>query len=152
MDSILGIVADQPFWLWAGLAAALLAIEIASGSGWLLWASASAGVTAVVVALLEPNAPTAVLVFAGLTMVSTLLAKRYLPRPADAPGGDINDNISRLVGHRGSAVQAFQGRAGRVFIDGKEWAAELDDGETLEAGARVEVTGIHGARLSVRRA
>jgi len=152
MESILGIVADQPFWIWAGLAAALLAAEVATGSGWLLWATASAAATAVIVALLEPNSPTAVLVFAGLTMVSTLLARRYLPRPADAPGGDINDNVARLVGHSGSAVQAFERRAGRVFIDGKEWPAELDDGDTLEAGARVEVTGVQGARLLVRRA
>src|SRR5687767_4916064 len=104
MDSILGLVADQPFWLWAGLTAALLAAEVATGSGWLLWATASAAVTAVVVALLDPSLPTAVLVFAVLTMASTLLARRYLPRPADAPGGDINDNVARLVGHRGSAV------------------------------------------------
>lgn len=152
MESILGIVADQPFWIWAGLAAALLAAEVATGSGWLLWATASAAATAVIVALLEPNSPTAVLVFAGLTMVSTLLARRYLPRPADAPGGDINDNVARLVGHSGSAVQVFERRAGRVFIDGKEWPAELDDGDTLEAGARVEVTGVQGARLLVRRA
>lgn len=152
MDTILGIVADQPFWLWAGLAAALLAAEVATGSGWLLWASASAAATAVVVALLESNTPTAVLVFAALTMVSTLLARRYLPRPADAPGGDINDNVARLMGHRGSAVEAFQHRAGRVFIDGKEWAAELDDGEALEAGASVEVVGVQGACLRVRRA
>ena len=152
MDTILGIVADQPFWIWAGLAAALLAAEVATGSGWLLWATASAGVTAVVVALLDPSAPTAVLVFAGLTMVSTLLARRYLPRPADAPGGDINDNVARLMGHRGSAVGAFQHRAGRVFIDGKEWAAELDDGEVLEAGASVEVVGVQGGCLKVRRA
>lgn len=152
MDSILGIVADQPFWIWAGLAAALLAAEIATGSGWLLWATASAGVTAVIVALLAPNTPTAVVVFAALTIASTLLARRYLPRAADAPGGDINDNVSRLLGHSGSAVQAFKGRAGRVFVDGKEWAAELSDGEGLEAGARVEVVGVDGARLMVRRA
>jgi inner membrane protein len=152
MDSILGIVADQPFWLWAGLAAALLATEVATGSGWLLWAAASAAATAVVVALVDPSYPTATLVFAGLTIASTLLARRYLPRPADAPGGDINDNVARLVGHRGSAVGAFERRAGRVFIDGKEWAAELDDGDALEAGASVEVVGVQGARLKVRRA
>ena len=152
MDTILGIVADQPFWIWAGLAAALLAAEIATGSGWLLWATASAAVTAVVVALLAPSHPTAILVFAGLTMASTLLARRYLPRPADAPGGDINDNLARLMGHRGSAVSAFERRAGRVFIDGKEWAAELDDGEVLEAGESVEVVGVQGACLKVRKA
>jgi membrane protein implicated in regulation of membrane protease activity len=152
MDTIAGIYAAEPFWVWAGLAAALLAIEVMTGSGWLLWASASAAATAAVVGLLAPAVPTALLVFAVLTMVSTLLARRYLPRYATAPDGDINDNVGRLVGHKGSAVKAFAGRVGRVFIDGKEWAAELDDGEALEAGASVEVVGVDGARLKVRRA
>jgi len=152
MDTIADLYAAQPFWVWAGLAAALLAIEVMTGSGWLLWASASAAATGAVVGLLAPSVPTALLVFALLTMVSTLLARRYLPRQATAPDGDINDNVARLVGHRGSAVKAFKARAGRVFIDGKEWAAELDEGEALEAGASVEVTGVDGARLKVRRA
>ena len=152
MDMIAGIYAAQPFWVWAGLAAALLAIEVVTGSGWLLWASASAAATAAVVGVLAPSVPTALLVFALLTMVSTLLAHRYLPRHATAPSGDINDNVARLVGHKGSAVKAFKGRAGRVFIDGKEWAAEADEGETLEGGASVEVVGVDGSRLKVRRA
>ena len=144
--------AAQPFWVWAALAAGLLAIEVVTGSGWLLWAAASAAVTGVIAALLDPTVPWALLTFALLTIVSTLLARRYLPRSVPASGGDINDNIGRLVGHHGSAVKAFHRRSGRVFIDGKEWAAELDDGEALEAGAEVEVTGVHGARLKVRRA
>jgi membrane protein implicated in regulation of membrane protease activity len=91
-------------------------------------------------------------VFAGLTIVSTLVARRFLPRVRVHDGSDINDNVGRLVGHHGSAVGAFAGRAGRVFIDGKEWAAELDEGEGLEAGAAIKVTGVDGARLRVRRA
>ena len=95
----------------------------------------------------------AVLVFALLTIVSTLLARRYLPRSLfHHTGRDINDNVERLVGHEGRAVAAFKNRAGRVFIDGKEWAAELTDGEALEAGARVQVTGVAGAHLRVRGA
>jgi membrane protein implicated in regulation of membrane protease activity len=48
-------------------------------------------------------------------------------------------------------VSAFQGGDGRVLIDGKEWAAELDGGETLAAGAEVEVTGLSGgSRLRVK--
>lgn len=152
MDTIAGLYAAQPFWVWAGLAAAILAAEVVTGSGWLLWASASAAVTAAVVGVLDPSVPTALLVFALLTMVSTLLARRYLPRQATAPGGDINDNVARLIGHRGTAIGAFAGGSGRVFIDGKEWAAELDGGEVLKPGADVEVTGVDGARLRVRRA
>jgi membrane protein implicated in regulation of membrane protease activity len=142
----------QPFWVWAGLAAALLAVEVVTGTGWLLWASASAALTGVAVALAGPPLPAALLFYAALTIASTLLARRYLPRslPAHA-AGDINDNIARLVGHRGSAAQAFARGAGRVFIDGKEWPAELDEGDTLEAGAEVQVTRVDGTRLKVRR-
>jgi membrane protein implicated in regulation of membrane protease activity len=152
MDTIVDLYAAQPFWFWAALAAALLAIEVLTGSGWLLWASASAGVTAVVTGFIDVSFPSALLVFALLTLFSSLLARRYLPKPLTPEGADINDNIGRLVGHRGAVVQAFAGRSGRVFIDGKEWAAELDDGEALEAGAAVEVTGVAGGRLRVRRA
>lgn len=152
MDTIAGIYAAQPFWAWAALAAALLGIEVLTGSGWLLWASASAAVTAVVVALTSLTTPEALLVFAALTLVSTLAAHRYLPRATGDKHSDINDNIARLVGHRGAAVKAFAGRVGRVSIDGKEWAAELVEDEALEAGASIEVIGVDGARLRVRRA
>lgn len=152
MDTIAGLYDAQPFWWWAGLAALILGVEVLTGSGWLLWASASAGVTAVVVALAGTDVPTTLLVFAALTMVSTLAARRYLPRQGVAPGDDINDNVARLVGHEGAVVGAFARGAGRVSIDGKEWAALLDEGEALEAGASVRVTGVDGARLKVRRA
>jgi hypothetical protein len=108
---------------------------------------------AVLAVFADLGLPQAVLAFAVLTIASTVLARRYLPRSLlHHPVGDINDNVGRLVGHQGRAVGAFHGRAGRVFIDGKEWAAELDEGEGLEAGSRVEVTGVAGAHLKVRGA
>lgn len=152
MENLGDIYAAQPFWLWVALGAGLLAIEIMTGSGWLLWAAASAGAVAIATALGDMSLTTAILVFSVLTIASTLLARRYLPRSAPAHGGDINDNVERLVGRRGAAVHAFKGRAGRVFIDGKEWPAESQDGERLEAGASVEVVGVSGVSLTVRRA
>ena len=152
MDQLTLLYWAQPFWVWAGLAAALLAIEVLTGSGWLLWASASAAVTGAVAALAGTGLPATLAVFAALTMISTLAARRYLPRSVPAHGGDINDNIARLVGHRGLTVGAFAGGAGRVSIDGKEWAARLDEGDDLDVGANVEVTGVDGAHLRVRRA
>src|SRR5204863_7993662 len=88
----------QPFWLWAALAAALLTIEIITGSGWMLWAAASAGVTAIAVNWL--SFPMALLLFALLTMASTLAARRYFPRSAVAHGHHLHDHGARLVGHR----------------------------------------------------
>lgn len=152
MDALASLYTAQPFWLWVALAAALLAIEILTGSGWLLWASGAAAATAAATALLELTLPGALLTFAILTIVSTLLARRYLPKSIAPQTGDINDNVARLVGHRGAAVTAFSGRIGRVFIDGKEWAAELDGADSLQAGASVQVIGVNGARLVVRPA
>jgi membrane protein implicated in regulation of membrane protease activity len=148
MDAILGIYESQPFWTWVGLAAALLTIEIVTGTGWLLWAAAAAGVTALFTSFLA--FPGELLVFALATMASTLLARRYFPRSEAAGGPDINDAVGRLVGRQGAAVAAFKRGEGRVFIDGKEWAAELEEGQTLDAGAPVQVIGVDGARLRVR--
>ena len=149
MERLLDLYLAHPFWVWAALGAALLAVEILSGSGWLLWAAAAAAVVGFAT-LFGISLPAALLLYAALTIVSTLAARRYLPRSVNGSGADINDNIGRLVGHRGEAVAAFENRSGRVFIDGKEWAAELDEGDRLKAGARVEVVGVSGARLKVR--
>jgi hypothetical protein len=152
MDRLQDLFANHPFWGWIALAAGLLAVEAATGSGWLLWPAASAALTALLAAFTPIGAPEAIAVFAGLTLVTTFLGRRYLPRGLRGEGHDINDNVARLMGHEGRVVSAFEGRAGRVFIDGKEWAAELAEGDTLEAGARVEVVGVQGARLRVRGA
>jgi len=152
MPDLADLYLSHAFWIWMGLSAALLALEVSTGSGWLLWPSASAAVVAVLVGFVGVPLPWALLVFAILTIVSSLLARRYLPRSLTTHAHDINDNVGRLVGHHGVAVAAFAGRAGRVFIDGKEWAAELDEGEGLAAGSRVEVVGVTGAHLRVRSA
>ena len=60
-------------------------------------------------------------------------------RPADGEG-DINDPARRLVGQQGEAAAPFKAGLGRVFVDGKEWAAELDGGGDLAAKTKVEVT------------
>ena len=151
MEPIISLYSAQPFWLWVALAAALLAVEVVTGSGWLLWTSAAAAATAIATGVFDLSFATELLTFAILTIASTLLARRYLPRSVAAQSGDINDNIARLVGHRGSAVAGFADGSGRVFIDGKEWAAELDEPGALEAGASVQVVGVEGARLRVRR-
>lgn len=139
-------------WIWAAIGAGLLALEVLSGSGWLLWPAASAGVVAVAEGFAPLSAPAAVLLFALLTIVSTITARRWFARKRTTHADDVNDNIARLMGCEARVVAAFEGGAGRVFVDGKEWAAELEAGETADAGARVTVTGVAGARLRVRAA
>nr|WP_215906612.1 NfeD family protein [Phenylobacterium glaciei] len=143
----------NPFWVWAAVAALILATEVATGSGWLLWPAASAAAVAIAAQLFpQLGWVGAVVLCAGLTIVTTLLARRFWPPHQPGDAHDINDNTARLVGHHGKAVADFRDRSGRVFIDGKEWAAELDEDAVLAHGAPVEVTGVSGTRLRVRPA
>jgi membrane protein implicated in regulation of membrane protease activity len=150
MPSIAELYATHPFWVWLALGVVLLAAEAATGSGWLLWPAASAGVVAVVSLLgLHLGAPVEVGLFGVLTVVSTFLARRYLVRaPSDHP--DINDQRLRLVGKTGTAVSAFSHGRGRAFVENAEWQVELEGGGALDSGAQVVVTGVNGPRLTVK--
>ncbi|CAN5122952.1 NfeD family protein [soil metagenome] len=145
MQPVLDLYLAHPFWIWVGIAAALLALEITTGTGWLLWPSASAAVIALAnLAGLHLGMAGDVIAFAVLTIASTLITRRLAPKHSD--DGNINDRSTNLVGKTGHAVDG-----GRVLVDGAEWQAEVDGGATLTSGAKVEVTGVlGGAKLAVR--
>ena len=62
------------------LAAAFLAVEMATGTGYLLWPAASAAVVGVVAVFATLGAPIDILIFAGLTIASTLALLILLKR------------------------------------------------------------------------
>lgn len=154
MNALEIFVSAHPLWAWLAIAAVLLAVELATGPGWLLWPAGSAAVAGVASGVWPHlGATLEIVLFAALTIVSTYLGRRFT-RPRASGGLDINDPHARLIGHRGQTVTPFAaGGGGRVFVDGKEWPAEVEGGGALAPGAKVEVTAIlGGARLRVRAA
>jgi inner membrane protein len=140
----------HPFWLWIALGGVFLIGELMSGSGWLLWPAGAAGATAVATIVWPIGPGYQIVLFVVVAVLATYVGRRFLP-PADHGKGDINDPARRLVGQEGEAAAAFKEGLGRVFIDGKEWAAELEGGGELAAKTKVEVTEIlGGARLKVK--
>ncbi|HEY2179057.1 MAG TPA: NfeD family protein [Caulobacteraceae bacterium] len=150
MNSLPDLIAGHPFWAWMALGAIFLAIEVMSGSGWLLWPAGSAALVAVVQLVWPMSAPLAIALFAVATIASTYVGRRFI-RGAHPAASDVNNPLTRLVGHRGETATAFEGGAGRVFVDGKEWSAELEEAGPLPVGAKVEVVAVvGGARLRVK--
>lgn len=143
-----------PFWTWLAVGALLLAMETATGSGYLLWPAASAGVVALLTLAVHLGLPLEAVLFAVLTIGTTILARIYWPPRPKHHGHDLNDRGARLVGRWGETVGIFAAGQGRVFVDGAEWTAELDSDEIgPPPGARVEVVEvIGGGRLKVRPA
>jgi len=151
MEMIANLYASQPFWIWMAIGAVLLAIEAGTGTGWLLWAAASAGIVGLAALTGMTSLPVEIALFAGLTLASTLTSKR-LTRALQGGNEDINDQTQRMVGKIGHAAAPFVEGRGRAFVDGAEWLADLDGGGELAQGARVVVTGVAGARLLVKGA
>ncbi|MBN9318468.1 MAG: hypothetical protein BGN86_03015 [Caulobacterales bacterium 68-7] len=140
---------NHPALAWLAVAAVLLAIEVATGTGWLLWASGSAGAVSLATLAFSFGLSWQMVLFAVLAVVTSLLGRRFLPRHS-READDINDNTGRIVGRQARVVIAFEHGRGRVSIDGKEWAAGVVSGEDPSVGDLVEVTGASGAELSVR--
>jgi membrane protein implicated in regulation of membrane protease activity len=154
MQGIADFVVGHAFWGWAALAAILLAGEVATSTGYLLWPAASAGLVAVLQLAVRPGVVVDLLVFAVLTIVATILARRFLPQNLRQPGPDINDRARGLIGRSGQAVGVFTEGRGRVFVDGVEWIAETDASAQPPApGASVRVVDVlGGGRLKVTAA
>jgi hypothetical protein len=154
MDALAVFYSMHPFWTWLAVGALLLAVEVATGSGYLLWPAASAGVVALLTARLHLGLAIDVVIFAVLTIASTYLGRRYLPPTSHRHGPDINDKATRLVGRFGETVGLFAAGQGRVFVDGAEWTAELAGEQPAPTpGARVEVVEVMGGgRLKVKPA
>ena len=143
-----------PFWTWLAVGALLLALETATGSGYLLWPAASAGVVALLTLAVRLGLPLEAVIFAVLTVATTILARIYWPPRPRQQGHDLNDRGGGLVGRWGETVGIFAAGQGRVFIDGCEWTAELDNQDVgPPPGARVQVVEVvGGGRLKVKPA
>ncbi len=140
---------QNPLALWLVIAAVLLAIEVGTGSGWLLWPTGAAALTGLAASVFHLDTQIQLVVFALLTIATALAGRRFFPRTS-AVGADINDTMTRLVGAQGVTAEDFHNGRGRVFVDGKEWSAKLDNDGALAAGAPVVVVGVGGSRLTVR--
>jgi inner membrane protein len=139
----------HPFWAWIAIGGVFLIGELISGSGWLLWPAGGAAVVAVTSQFVDLGWPMEIVLFVVAAVLFTYLGRRFLP-PAPKDELDVNDTARRLVGREGEVVAAFKAGLGRVFVDGKEWAAELDSGGDLDAKSKVKVLEIlGGARLKV---
>jgi membrane protein implicated in regulation of membrane protease activity len=154
MTALFTVLIDHHLGAWLLLAAVCLAVEIHTGSGWLLWPCAAAGVTALVA--LSPIAGWGVesAAFAGLTLMFTVAGRGWMARRHVVHDGpDLNDQAALLVGSVGEVSTPFENGRGRVFVSGKDWAAELDPAADAPVGASIRVLALaSSSRLKVARA
>lgn len=153
MDSFIDAWTGLGFWRWFAIAALLFAAELTTGTAYLLWLSAAAVMTGIVIALPgEFNFATEILLFAIFAIASTLFGRKFFPPDAIASEQpQLNNPVARHIGAKAQAVGLFVGGEGRVALGDTQWSARTHDGSNPQTGAQLEVVSVDGTMLTVRQ-
>lgn len=138
-------------WVWFGLAALLLIIEILlTNTGFLLWIAIAAAVTGVAQWLIPGlNWYFQYLVFIVIVLLYSVAGKKYLRRASlQPPAGELllNRRAEQYIGRVFSLEQAIVNGRGTVHVDDTFWVVE---GPDLPAGTKVRVVAAKGVILQV---
>lgn len=138
-------------WLvWAILAAIFVVGEIFTAGFFLLWLGVGAAAAALLayLGLVPAYQWGAFTVVSGvLVILSRKFAQKVTKESPEKVGAD------RVIGRTGVVLERIDPEtdSGRVRVDKEEWRAESIGGDAIEEGEKVEVVGISGAHLIVRR-
>ncbi len=167
MTTLMALYEQAPYWAWLGAAGLFVVLALVTGVRSLFWPV----LAAVVIAGLELGGVRLALsaeiaLFLALTVAAYTLPRMLTTRPSsrDSDGEEMTaprvskhemgtvDRTSRLVGRIGRTTSEFSNGVGRVWIEGAEWAAELETGEDgVPPEAPVRVTRVlGGVRLQVQ--
>lgn len=152
MDALISMLSAVGPQHWLVLGLLLLIAEMATGTTYLLWPAVAAFITAVVSYLGFTNWVGDLAIFGVLVIVLTAFGRPLVRRWRHANMGaneKLNDRGRSLVGGHG-VVAAFANGVGSVKVNDTIWRAVSD--EALEAGQNVEIAGVDGTTLKVKRA
>lgn len=146
--------ATMPFWYWWVLAAALLMVEIATGTTYFLWPATAAAVVGLAdLWPLDGHWRAQLLLFAVITVVLTVFATprvKPLLHKGQSDHLTLNERGAQKIGRRAIVDEAFVSGAGRVRFGDTVWAAESEGAVAFDKGAEVEIVRVDGVRLIVK--
>jgi membrane protein implicated in regulation of membrane protease activity len=144
------------FWHWWVLGLVLVVIEMIAPGFFLLWIGLAAGVTGLVLVILDKGMGVGLawemqfLIFGVLAIGSVVAARFYFRRnPIQTDDATLNRRGSQYVGHVFNLDEAIVNGVGKVRVGDGWWRAQ---GPDLPAGERVKVVGVDGNMLKVEKA
>lgn len=174
MQTLYELYVQNPFWVWLAVGAVFVGLDVAIGSGKLIWGGVAAAAVAFMnLSGLRLGSKLELAVFAVVAVGGAVISfMPWKPRPSaatphdnvrgpsarkpgraeptDVPTAD-ERRTARLIGRIGRTTSDFANGVGRVWIDGAEWGADLDGEETIPSDTPVRVISVNGGvRLQVR--
>jgi membrane protein implicated in regulation of membrane protease activity len=150
MDQLVSVFGQVQAWHWLAFGLALLVAELSTGTTYLLWPAVAAWLTGLMMLFFPLGFPAQLTIFAIVTLTTSLTGRQYL-RGRWLQSGDatLNDAASQLIGQVGAVAQPIEQGIGQIRLGDTVWRAASED--ELGLGEAVEVIGVEGATLKVRR-
>lgn len=142
----------EPMWVWGALGLLLLAVEMATGTFYVLWFGVAALLVAVI-SWLFPTISTSLecLIFAILSLGSLAIWKLHYKKTEthSRVGQSQGEEIGRIgvVFETVSATQNGRIRFTQGLMGSREWAAVSNN--TIEVGSEAKVIAVEGNALRV---
>lgn len=138
------------FLEWILVAIICGAIEIFTVGFWFLWLAIAGVIVALLVQFgLLPALEIQLLVFALLTLLLIIFTRPLVVKFVKS--NDKVSNVKALIGQHGITLTSIVPmQFGQVKVNGEIWTAVAE--EELEENTRVEVMGIDGVKLQVKKA
>jgi membrane protein implicated in regulation of membrane protease activity len=134
-------------WFWMILAAILFVLELVSPGIFLMWFGVAAAITGLIVFRYDIGWQWQILSFGGLSLVSALLANKYLTRnPSESERPLLNELAIQLVGQSFELLDPIVNGRGSIKTGDTVWRVE---GPELPRGTRITVVGTDGTLLKV---
>lgn len=139
---------SSAYWVIVAIIAGV--VEIFTVGFWFLWLSLSALLVALGVSLkILPNLESQLLIFALLTLLFIIFTRPLVIKFIKTE--DKASNVSALIGQHGIALSSIKPLTlGQVKVNGEIWTAISD--EEIDPDTRIEVIGIDGVKLKVKKA
>ena len=144
----------EAIWIWGAIGIILLAVEIATGTFYVLWFGVAALCVAIAMGLFpDLSQATQYTMFAVLSLGSLAIWRRYYKRTSiDSRVGQAQgEEIGRvgIVTETCSASQNGKISFTQGLMGSREWAAVSN--ETIEAGSNATVIAVEGNALRVSK-
>ena len=138
------------FLEWILVAIICGAIEIFTAGFWFLWLAIAGVIVALLVQFgLLPALEMQLLVFALFTLLLIIFTRPLVVKFVKS--NDKVSNVKALIGQHGITLTSIVPmQFGQVKVNGEIWTAVAE--EELEENTRVEVMGIDGVKLIVKKA
>jgi inner membrane protein len=148
MESLIDWIASLGHWGWWTLALLLVIVEVFAPSTFFLWLGIAAAIVGGAIYFVpDMDWETQWSIFAVISIVSVVASRFLLQKKLqETDNPTLNKRGSQYIGRNFTLSEAIINGRGKIHVDDSQWVVE---GTDANAGSTVRVTGVDGTYLKV---